>query len=92
MDFYSDPVEVEAATYEPEEEMKQGEKKDAAALVVDDPALELGNTEIALISLWAVFTAAIFALLYKITREADEEHQRTIKTVTLKELQEKMFS
>ena len=72
--------------------MKEGEKKNVeepVAAPFDEAPVELGNTEIALISLWAVFTAAIFGLLYKITKEADEEHQRTVKSVTLKEICEK---
>ena len=37
---------------------------------------QMGPTEYCLIGLWAVFTAGIFALLYRITQEADEENEK----------------
>ena len=37
---------------------------------------EMGTTEYCLIGLWAVFTAGIFGLLYRITQEADEEQRK----------------
>ena len=39
--------------------------------------MTFGTTEYALISMWAIFTAGVFGLLYKITSEADEELQQT---------------
>ena len=42
----------------------------------EDPTpenLTFGTTEYVLISMWAIFTAGVFCLLYKITKEADEE-------------------
>lgn len=36
-------------------------------------SLDFGTTEYILISMWAMFTAGVFAILYKITVEADEE-------------------
>ena len=35
--------------------------------------LTFGTTEYVLITLWALFTTGVFCLLYKITKEADEE-------------------
>lgn len=46
--------------------------------------VQLGNTEYALISLWFVFTAIVFGLLYKITKEAvcDDEQEKVEKKKT----------
>ena len=48
--------------------------------------VKLGNTEYALISLWFVFTAVVFGLLYKITNEAvcDDEEEKDEKKQDLK--------
>ena len=40
---------------------------------------DLGTTEYVLISMWFAFTAGVFGLLYKITKEADEECDANIK-------------
>ena len=46
--------------------------------------VQLGNTEYALISLWFVFTAIVFGLLYKITKEAvcDDKEEKVAKKTT----------
>jgi hypothetical protein len=44
-----------------------------------DTDIDLGTTEYVLISLWFTFTAGVFALLYKITKEADEECEQNAK-------------
>ena len=41
--------------------------------------VDLGTTEYVLISMWFAFTAGVFGLLYKITKEADEECDENIK-------------
>ena len=38
-----------------------------------------GTTEKVLISMWFAFTAGVFGLLYKITKEADEECEEQMK-------------
>ena len=46
-----------------------------------DLDIDLGTTEYVLISMWFAFTAGVFGLLYKITKEADEECEENIKRV-----------
>ena len=46
-----------------------------------DLDIDLGTTEYVLISMWFAFTAGVFGLLYKITKEADEECDENIKRV-----------
>ena len=46
-----------------EEELKEGEKEPDLSFANE----QMGTTEYCLIGLWAVFTAGIFALLYRIT-------------------------
>lgn len=41
--------------------------------------IQLGNTEYALISLWFVFTAIVFGLLYKITKEAVSDEEEIVE-------------
>ena len=73
--------DTEEEDSEPDEEIKHGEKdekdEDLTELTGTEFAHEeMGTTEYCLIGLWAVFTAGIFALLYRITQEADEEHEQ----------------
>ena len=39
----------------------------------------MGTTEYVLIAMWFAFTAGVFGLLYRITKEADEECEQNIK-------------
>ena len=41
--------------------------------------LDLGTTEYVLITLWFIFTAGVFGLLYKITKEADEDCEEQMR-------------
>ena len=53
-----------------EAEKQKGEEVVIANKNLD---LDLGTTEYVLITLWFIFTAGVFGLLYKITKEADED-------------------
>ena len=59
------------------EATKEPAAQDAEA--VDPESLAFGTTEYVLITMWALFTAGVFSLLYKITKEADEELHQTSK-------------
>ena len=45
--------------------------------------IDLGTTEYVLISMWFAFTAGVFGLLYKITKEADEECEQNAKRASV---------
>ena len=44
-----------------------------AAEEIDGETIDFGTTEYILITMWAIFTAGVFGILYKITMDAEEE-------------------
>ena len=59
----------------------EAEKQKGEEVVIADKNLDLdlGTTEYVLITLWFIFTAGVFGLLYKITKEADEDCEEQMR-------------